>query len=79
MSSTSKKPTDTTAAVRQQRRRKKIKEQQGRSVRVVLTKDQGDHLDALLDSGYARDQSSVMAKALDETYDRNIPPRTEQD
>lgn len=75
----SKKPTDTTATSRQRRRRENIKKQQGRLIQVALTKDEGDHLDQLLDAGYAPDQRSVVVKALDEAYEREVEKKGEAD
>lgn len=61
---------DPTAAARQQRRRDRLKELQMHKVVVLLNKDQLIRLESLLESGYADDRSSVLAKGLDEAFGR---------
>lgn len=61
---------DKTAALRQQRRRDRLKELQARKVAVLLNKEQVDRLDSLLVSGYASDRSAVLAKGMDEAFER---------
>lgn len=60
-----KKPSDPTAAVRQQRRRQRLKR-----VEVLLTEERAAKLDSLLANGYAPDRQAILAKGLDEAFDR---------
>ena len=60
------------AAARQRRRRQRLREAQAQSVAVLLTKEQGTKLNALMASGYAPDKSSALAKGLDEAYEREM-------
>lgn len=68
--------TDPSATLRQQRRRKRLKEQKARIIPVLLTKEQDAHLGVLLEAKYAPDQSSVLAKALDEAYSHHTAGAT---
>lgn len=63
--------TDPTAALRQQRRRRRLKR-----VEVLLTDERADKLNSLLEAGYAPDQQAVLAKGLDEAYERAQAPRS---
>ena len=60
-----KPPPDLTAALRQQRRRQRLKR-----VEVLLSNERVAKLDSLLALGYAPDQQAILAKCLDETFDR---------
>jgi len=46
------------------------------TVDVLLTEEQGQRLETLLTAGYAPDKSSVLAKSLDEAFEREIKPRS---
>lgn len=66
-------PNDTArqlAAARQRRRRERLKEMEAQTVTVLLSKDQAAKLDYLLALGYAPDKSSILAKGIDEAYER---------
>lgn len=73
-----KKVADRTATERQQRRRQTLREAGAQTVDVLLSNVQGKRLDALLADGYASDKSAVLAKGLDEAYERHAvtQPRT---
>lgn len=64
-----RKVADPTAAIRQQRRRQRLKR-----VEVLLTDERTDKLNTLLKAGYAPDQQAVLAKGLDEAYERATAP-----
>ncbi|MHB0929110.1 MAG: hypothetical protein ACYC3W_09315 [Candidatus Nanopelagicales bacterium] len=63
---------DNTAALRQQRRRDRLKAQQSKKIVTILTQDQTEKLRQLQVIGYAPDQSTILARGLDEAYAREI-------
>jgi hypothetical protein len=76
MSEAETKPAETPAALRQRRRRQRLQELKASTVDVLLTEEQGKRLQTLLTAGYAPDKSSVLAKSLDEAFEREIKPRS---
>lgn len=61
-----KRPEDRTAAARQQRRRLRLKR-----LEVLLTDERAAKLESLLASGYAPDRQAILAKGLDEAFERH--------
>lgn len=61
-----KRPEDRTAAARQQRRRLRLKR-----FDVLLTDERAAKLESLLTSGYAPDRQAILARSLDEAFERH--------